>query len=272
MLKTRFITAIILLPLLILIILFLPARLFSIVAGLFILLGAFEWSVLSGIQNNIVKVFYTIIVALGLLLSAWIPILIIFSLALGFWIWIAFAIFVYEKNKQGNHAVGFQFRFVRIVSGFFIFIATWTSWIFLKSEATLGPKWLIYIIMIIVSADVGAYFSGRFFGKKYLSPRVSPKKTWEGFYGGMILACLVAVIGNLFFNLSVLQHACFIILSIVCALFSVIGDLGVSLLKRFSGVKDAGRIFPGHGGMLDRLDSVAAATVIFALGILLCNL
>ena len=101
---------------------------------------------------------------------------------------------------------------------------------------------------------------------------MSPNKTWEGFWGGMILSVFVSMICGLFLSLSIVHYIGFVVLSLLTALFSVIGDLAVSLLKRISGIKDSGHIFPGHGGMLDRIDSVAAATVVFVLGALLLGL
>lgn len=266
MLKTRILTSLILLPLIFSAIFFLPPFYFSVFAGLIILLSAWEWSIFIGFQINWLRLVYVAFVLFGILFSAWTPIGLILLIALFFWLWAGCAIISYEKNKPG---AGFQFPIARSLVGFFTLIACWNAIVFLKSDVQLGPAWLIFILMIIMAADVGAYFFGKRFGKIALASRVSPKKTREGFVGGMIIAAGVAFVGGFFFHLSLLQHVFFVILGFVSALFSALGDLTVSLLKRMSGIKDTGKIFPGHGGVLDRLDSVAAATVIFALGVLL---
>lgn len=269
MLKTRILTSLILLPLIFFAIFFLPPFYFSVFAGLIILLSAWEWSIFIEFQINWLRLVYVALVLFGILFSAWLPIGLILLIALFFWLWAGCAIIAYEKNKP---SAGFQFPVVRSLMGFFILIACWVSVIFLKSDAQLGPAWLVFILMIIMAADVGAYFFGKRFGKIALAARVSPNKTREGFIGGMIVAACVAFIGGFFFHLSLLQHVSLIMLAFLSALFSALGDLTVSLLKRMSGIKDTGKIFPGHGGVLDRLDSVAAATVVFALGVLLLRL
>ena len=120
--------------------------------------------------------------------------------------------------------------------------------------------------------DSGAYFSGRHWGNHALAARISPKKTWEGFWGGILLPFLLLIVMSLFLPISSQQRIGFILVDIATALFSVIGDLFVSLLKRQAGFKDSGWLLPGHGGLLDRLDSTISAMPIFTFGFLLLKI
>lgn len=269
MLLTRILTALILLPLIILAIIKLPPLYFSVIVAALMLVGAWEWSGLVDFTKNIFKISYVICVALGIFFSAFLPELVVLSVAVVIWVWALIAIINYQKNGSG---AGFQFSILRSIIGFIVLIATWMAIVALKTSSDFGPAWLILVLCIIWGADVGGYFAGRALGKNALCSRVSPKKTWEGFAGGMILSVVVAAVGGLFLSLSLQRYVCLLILAFVTALFSVVGDLGVSLLKRMSGVKDSGKFFPGHGGMLDRLDSVAAGVVVFVVGASLLGL
>ena len=131
----------------------------------------------------------------------------------------------------------------------------------------LSPWWLLYVFSLVWCADSGAYFVGRKFGKRKMSPNVSPNKSVEGLMGGLATG-LVVVIGISLFKLQLtgMELVLFVLLSLVTILASVLGDLFESMLKRRAGVKDSGTILPGHGGVLDRIDSLLSATPIFALG------
>jgi phosphatidate cytidylyltransferase len=117
---------------------------------------------------------------------------------------------------------------------------------------------------LVVAADIGAYFAGRRFGRNKLAPRVSPGKTWEGVAGGLVAAALMAAVGVWWFDVSAGR---FIALCMVVVVASIVGDLTESLFKRHAGLKDSGTILPGHGGVLDRVDSVTAAAPVFLLGL-----
>ena len=129
---------------------------------------------------------------------------------------------------------------------------------------TRGPQAVLWLVLLVIAADVGAYFAGRTLGRRKLAPRVSPSKTWEGAVGGLVMVALVAWGGALYFGLRPLT---LVIFGCAVGVYSIIGDLTESMFKRAAGLKDSGVLLPGHGGLLDRIDSVTAAAPLYALGL-----
>jgi phosphatidate cytidylyltransferase len=123
---------------------------------------------------------------------------------------------------------------------------------------------VLFALALVWMADIGAYFCGRRFGRRRLAPSVSPGKTWEGALGGLLTSGIVAVAGGAWFQLPLQQ---FLVLCLAAVAFSIVGDLTESLLKRFAGMKDSGTLFPGHGGVMDRIDSVTGAAPVLLLGL-----
>ncbi len=138
----------------------------------------------------------------------------------------------------------------------------------LVAETEFQPATTLLVLLLVVWVqDSGAYFSGVFFGKHKLIPQVSPKKTWEGVLGGLLSVVLMTWVANQYITLMPLWQL--MILTLSTAIASVFGDLFQSMLKRIAGVKDSGKLLPGHGGLFDRLDSLLIALPIFTLGLLL---
>ena len=136
-----------------------------------------------------------------------------------------------------------------------------------------SPWWLMYLFLLVWGADSGAYFVGRKFGKRKLAPTVSPNKSVEGLYGGILTTIIVMlVVQYQYLNLTWVQQLLFLILSLITVFGSVLGDLFESMIKRRAGIKDSGRVLPGHGGVLDRIDSLLAAAPIFATGMYILKL
>jgi phosphatidate cytidylyltransferase len=155
-----------------------------------------------------------------------------------------------------------------------------SAWMFLsKLRAYYGPSMVFYFLFMICSADISAYFVGRKWGKEKLAPEISPGKTVQGMYGGLVAAVLCAIGLRIYYGLSALQgdesqlavllSVDMVMLSIMTVLVSIYGDLFFSLVKRKKGIKDSGNWLPGHGGVLDRIDSVIAASPFFYAGIVL---
>jgi len=151
--------------------------------------------------------------------------------------------------------------------GWFILI---TSWMFFSRLRTLySSEMAMYFLILIWSADITAYFAGKKFGTTKLSPEISPGKTVAGMYGAMIAGAFCAVILSLIYGFGWIITADFVLLSVLTVLISIYGDLFISVAKRQRGVKDTGSLLPGHGGVLDRIDSILAAAPLFYAGIYL---
>lgn len=265
MLKYRLLTAVILLPLLIAAILKLPFVYFASFVAVVTLLASWEWSALIGFNQQLLRFIFVLMIACGLWFCHAINLQVVMLIGLIYWIWICLAVLFYNAGKQ---PLGLQLPSLRIVSAIAFFLPGFLAILALRHILKDGPEWVLLMLLVIMAADTGAYFCGRFWGKKQLAARVSPKKTWAGFWGGISLALLVAVIGSFFFDLNWAQRGSFWGLSVVASFFSVIGDLSISVMKRQTGIKDSGSLLPGHGGFLDRLDSLYAGMVIFGVGLL----
>ena len=159
---------------------------------------------------------------------------------------------------------------VRAVMGWLMLAATWLAVIVCLTLIN-GPFVVFLLILTVAAADIGAYFAGRRFGQHALAAEISPAKTWEGFWGGMLCVALLATFiwQNLPLSQLHLGWGSLMVLGLATAGASVVGDLTVSLLKREVGLKDSGSLLPGHGGLMDRLDSICGAAPVFALGLLL---
>jgi phosphatidate cytidylyltransferase len=149
------------------------------------------------------------------------------------------------------------------VAGLLALALAWLAIARMRLDWLHGSHVVMYGLLIVWLADSGAYFAGRAFGRRKLAPAVSPGKTWAGFWGGLLACALLAVVTALLYQLPLLS---LLALTVVTGVFSVVGDLTESLCKRFAGVKDSGNLIPGHGGVLDRFDSLLAALPPLMLG------
>ncbi|MFK7976583.1 MAG: phosphatidate cytidylyltransferase [Halioglobus sp.] len=274
MLRQRIITGLIMAGLFLSSIAFLPV---GALAGLFavlIALGAWEWARLAGWQSVPGRSIF-VLVALGSVAAAYFHSQLIngpqrelvqpyIGLACLWWsialLWI--------RGYPGS-AVLWRNRAMRSLMGLLILVPAWLAAVYLLSLPR-GGVLVVVMVLIVVVADVGAYFAGRQFGKHKLAEMVSPAKTWEGFWGGVLCSSLLAVV--LWYVLPDRYDvglAAIIAVCVTTGLASVVGDLSVSMVKRESGVKDSGSLLPGHGGILDRLDSICGAAPVFTLGLML---
>tara|TARA_Y100000389_G_C17469638_1_gene529146 strand:+ start:3225 stop:4010 length:786 start_codon:yes stop_codon:yes gene_type:complete len=255
MLKTRIFTAAISLIILLTAIFIVPAPVTKNLFSLVILIGAWEWS---GFLNYNSKGIRYSFVTLILLLILFVDYFLldysnhIFQIACIWW-FIAFIwLFLFPTSIS---------KAFRIICGVLVLLPLHLALIELYN---LSAQILLLALAIIWAADMGAYFVGKQFGRVKLAPKISPKKTWEGVFGGLTMVTLIALTWTYLAELNILVSLPF---CLAIGVLSVVGDLTVSMFKRDSGMKDSGKLFPGHGGILDRIDSIAAAAPCFSLGI-----
>ena len=269
--KQRLITACIAIPVVWFIIFKLHPVSFSVVAMLFMLLAANEWAVLVGKTSWVFKVLLFLSILSTVFLAAtfmWVACTVLL-VSVVVWCWLAVAVLSYNK---GSSSCGLDSYVLRTFMGWVVLTAGWLSLTVMKVHPTEGPIWLLYVCLLAWVVDSGAYCAGKLLGASPLAPRVSPKKTWEGFFGGMLSACILIVAANFFLPGISNHRLIFIGLSLFAAVASVFGDLSISLMKRIVGVKDTGSLFPGHGGVLDRIDSLLPVFLIFACSAVFFNL
>ena len=151
--------------------------------------------------------------------------------------------------------------------GGFVLVLAWMF--FVRLRVLFGPEMTMYLLILVWAADISAYFVGKKYGKSKLSPEISPGKTIAGFYGALLSAVLCGIVLSLIYAFPLMNASDMILLSVLTVLISVYGDLFFSVVKRQSGVKESGSILPGHGGILDRIDSMIAAVPVFYAGIYL---
>jgi phosphatidate cytidylyltransferase len=155
-------------------------------------------------------------------------------------------------------------RWTAGVAGILALVPAWLALVQLRLSEPSGAQWMLFALVLVWVADIGAFFCGRSFGRRRLAPQVSPGKTWEGVWGAFAVSVLVAIAGGRWFQVPL---AVFVPLCLTAVAFSIVGDLTESLLKRYAGVKDSGSIFPGHGGVMDRIDSLTGAAPVLLLGL-----
>lgn len=275
MLKQRIITAVSLaVPLLLLLVYLAPVPLMMLFAVI-VLGSAWEWAALSGYSAPGVRALYTLFVAglmallfmFGNLLDVAPNTALIREVLHAAALWWAVAL-LWVMGYPGSARLWGN-KPVRVVMGILVLVPTWLALCYLRLHGQ-GVLLIIYVLLVVIAADVGAYFAGRAWGKSKLAVNVSPGKTWAGFWGGLAASQALALLaaqcwpGGL--PIALLP---FMVLSGVASLASVLGDLLESMVKRHQGVKDSGTLLPGHGGLMDRLDSITAAIPAFTLGTLL---
>jgi len=262
MLKQRILTGIILAPLVIAGFVLLNHRWFAVMIGFIVTLGAWEWARLAGETSQKGRVIYALAVALmlvGLYRDFWPPHFLL-APALGWWL-LATTMIIRYPNGRGLWAGSL----IAQLFGLLVLLPAWYGLVWLR--ALEGGLWLILAVVVMVwAADIGAYFAGKTFGRNKLLPRVSPGKTIEGLLGGVVLTQLLVVIAMLYLGWSVPSILLGMLGTLVVVLFSVVGDLTESLFKREQGLKDSSNLLPGHGGVMDRIDSLTAAVPVFSLG------
>jgi len=258
MFRQRLFTAIPLVFLVLFVIYFAPLVLFEMIIGLLIALAAFEWTKLVPIRGVAGAVFFVAaVVFLGVIAAYHFSVWLITGMVLWGLILAAVLFFPASQRVWGYPWV------VALSAG--ILLPLFANALVFIDKAPQGQEWILYLLCLVWASDIGAYLVGKQWGHHKFIKAVSPQKSIEGAIGGLLLVLLVATVGYYYF------HSTYALVwygvAIATALISMLGDLFISMLKRRSKVKDTGQLLPGHGGILDRIDSLIAATPLFFLGL-----
>lgn len=262
MLRQRVITAIPLGAGILACVLFLPNPWLALVFALVSLLAAWEWARLIALPDTLWRALYVLAVAV-LLAGAWVypeHARTVFLIAVLWWSASVILLAAYEPGWLHSRWLWGLLG----LSGFVVLVPTWLGVVHLHAQR---PGLLIFLMVLVSMADVFAYLAGRRYGKNKLAPSLSPGKTREGLWGALLGSLPLVLLGMYMLDLDRAAWFYFMCLSLLCVLLSVIGDLYESLLKRRAGAKDSGTILPGHGGVLDRIDSLTAAAPCFMFGV-----
>ena len=276
--RTRVIAALVMAPFAIGAILLLPTSWLAMLAALVFLVGLWEWFKLAEIDDTLQR---TVLLTANLLMMValvWasrgsgdatdlVPLRLMALVGVAWWLlallWLRFFDFASDHESWA--------RVFKLAAGTLAVVPAWCALGLIHASEPNGHIWLFVALAIVWAADSGAYFAGRHFGGRWfkgrkLAPRISPNKTLEGLLGGLAAGMLVAAIGALIAGAGAAHLPGVLLVAVFTVLFSVVGDLFESLLKRHVGAKDSGDLIPGHGGVLDRIDGVLAALPVFVLG------
>jgi len=272
MLKTRTLTALVIVPLGIALVLLSPTPVLAAITGIFVLIAMWEWTRLAGFDSRPMRSAVIAIVALACV-ALWI----VRNDPAAWWVLGAgIAWWLVASWWLGNFSFGAaptrENAAIKLVAGLFAVLPAWLALAKLHAEPVQGHAWALFALALVWVADIGAYLAGSRYGKKKLCPQISPNKTVVGVYGALAGAIVLAIIAGLLFGWRGMQLVALIALALVTVGASIVGDLYESLIKRQASVKDSGALFPGHGGMFDRLDSVFAALPVFTVGKALLDL
>lgn len=284
MLLPRILTALVLATVAISAIFFLPTLYFYLFIGVIILIAGLEWTNLSDVHSIVGKISFSLaLIGPMLFVTFWTYILELASVALKdpsikdysgalewlvigpsiFWI---FMMVLIRKFPDELLNIELKKR-SKIFIGWFVLFS---AWMFLtKLRAYFGPAAVLYFLILIWAADIAAYFVGKKWGVEKLAPIISPGKTVQGMYGAIGSGVVCGIILALYYDYPMMIATDFTLLSVLTVLVSIYGDLFFSLVKRRNGVKDSGTLLPGHGGVLDRIDSVIAAAPFYYAGVIL---
>jgi phosphatidate cytidylyltransferase len=258
-LRKRIITAVVLAVILVGIVLFLPPIATRVLLSVLVLAGAWEWSAFLRTSSLVSRMGYVALLAVLMPVILHVTVTpqgrgLVLGGAVAWWaIALAWIIFAPHRVSVWSAAM----------AGLLALLPAWLALVRML-DLPHGAQWMIFTLLLVFAADIGAFFAGRRFGRTRLAPEVSPGKTWEGVLGGAAASALVAIGGSAWFGVPLYM---FLPLCLAAVAFSIIGDLTESLLKRFAGLKDSGTLFPGHGGVMDRIDSVTGAAPVLLFGL-----
>lgn len=271
MLRVRVLTALVMTAVLVSAALLLDTRWMALLIGAVVFAAALEWARLAGVSRRAGRLLFGLLLFVGGLgiwlvepggdLRRWLA-----GVAVAWWAYVALALLWQQPMERLLRHFG-----LRLAAGMLTLIPAWYLLLSLHAQPDDGPLLMLYAMAVVWVADIGAYFAGRRFGHHKLAPGISPGKTVEGVVGGVLATALWGALGAVWLSRGVIDGLLFVALIVAAALFSVAGDLFESVLKRGAGVKDSGHLLPGHGGVLDRIDSLTAAIPVLVTGLILAG-
>ncbi len=265
MLVQRILAAVLLIPVVVAIDWFAGTAVFGGVCAGVILIGAWEWARLAGMERTSGRVWYCLLVAGALLvchlfrdsaLAFLIP-----AAGVIWWVFGLSQVIYYQRGV----CTAFVSTRTRALMGLPVLIPVWLSMVSLHAYASRGPQLVLMLLVMIWVADSAAYFTGKYFGRRRLASRVSPAKSWEGVWGALIATALMIPAFIYWSGIGAERPLIYFMICMATVAASILGDLFESMMKRIGNIKDSGNAIPGHGGILDRIDSLTAAGPVFFL-------
>ena len=237
----------------------------AVMLGVIFGIGAWEWMGLTRFATPLSRLVFAALIT-GLFFLGWLLrqhgfVLWWLAVAIVVWALVLLLLSIYHRKPADAPP---RWQLPLMLSGLILLPAAWMALVKIDG---IHPGWLVYAFALSGFADSFAYLAGKRFGRRKLAPELSPGKTIEGVLGGMLAVFIFSLVVALVLEFPAMQTISLILLSLVCGLISVVGDLFISLMKRESGLKDTGRILPGHGGILDRFDSHIAVAPVLYLGL-----
>jgi len=268
MLKLRVLTAVILIPLIVLAMFKLSNTYFTLLTGAIFILASWEWARLIGLKTVLSQALYILFIIVLMLVALFVVVpnynLLLLILGIAFIVWLM--MFYYVLGYAGMTYPKLSFKPRHGLMGILIIIVPFIAIVVLHNDERYGPGYLFGLVLLLWVADSAAYFTGKKWGKTKLAMRVSPGKSWEGVWGALVASTIYTVLVIIRDDgFPIVQAFAIVILSMATVLFSILGDLLESRYKREADRKDSSNILPGHGGILDRIDSLTAAAPIFLL-------
>jgi len=269
MLKLRILTGSLLIFAILLEILLFSAQVVAWITGIIIAVGAWEWAGICGWQSRFTHALYVGALFLTMLLGYWslehYPEAIVYILLISCIWWIIAIRWIVYHQRRGYSSMPTS-PYLKALLGGLILLPGWCALYVLHDR--YGGEWVVFLFALIAATDTGAFFAGKRWGRTKLADKVSPGKTWEGVLGGLLGSLLITLTFALLQRMTLTELIIFTSLCLTTVLASIAGDLLESLFKRQMQLKDSSQILPGHGGVLDRIDSLTSATPIFLLGMI----
>lgn len=279
MLKLRVITALVLGPFILWSVLAFSHQAIAVELAIILVLAAWEWARMAGLTNQFARIFYALI--LGLLMTLTSLLLHVYPDQLKVTLYIVscwwlfcllWLVLTERKGLQVQPAFPWPVVVLNLMIGIIVLLGAFVSITGMHQSDTYGAHYIVALLLLIWVADSAAYFSGKSFGKHKLAPHISPGKTWEGVAGAILATILTSYLLSQLLGMQTANVISFVALSVCTIIISIAGDLFESMFKRKAGIKDSSQMLPGHGGILDRIDSLVAAAPLFYLGLILAGI